>query len=119
MFRVGLKLRTAHGAYLSFELNNALLSRARTYLLKSLSVENLETLIVRAINTDVSLTSYDVQISPDLINILAKSAQGDARRCLNLLELSVDLGVNVDTGQCVIDRDVISEVIQGSLKRFV
>ncbi len=65
----------------SFELNNALLSRAAVYVLKPLEQETLLCLINKAL--------ADVSVSIDSPELIAQSCHGDARKCLNLLELAI------------------------------
>jgi putative ATPase len=67
----------------SFELNNALLSRARVYVLRALSDTQLEVLLQRA------LTSEAIAAAPEVLTQLARAADGDARRALNALEVGV------------------------------
>jgi len=98
----------------SFELNNALLSRARVYVLKSLSVEDLTNVINRAIKDKV--TGYgeqNIQITDHQIEMLAIAADGDGRRSLNLLENVVDIN-----GPGVIDDTIIEQVVQGHSRRY-
>jgi len=68
----------------SFELNNALLSRVKTYVLKSLAEEDLQTVITQALNTDAQLLQLDLAIDQVSLAMLARMADGDARRALNL-----------------------------------
>jgi putative ATPase len=72
----------------SFEVNSALLSRCQVYILKPLKKEDLENLIEHAIKTDAILSQKNISIKETeaLINL----SGGDARRLLNLLELTVD-----------------------------
>ncbi|MEN8179683.1 MAG: replication-associated recombination protein A [Pseudomonadota bacterium] len=98
----------------SFELNNALLSRARTYVLKSLTVENVQQIIQQAL-TDVErgLGERCLTMDAETCYLLAEAADGDARRVLNLLEIAADL-----TEDDAITRSVIEEVATGALRRF-
>ncbi|MFO6422033.1 replication-associated recombination protein A [Motilimonas sp. KMU-193] len=73
----------------SFELNNALLSRTRVYVLKPLEAKDLQSLIERAINTGFAQTK--VKLAPDVSNNIIQLAAGDARKVLNFIELMVDL----------------------------
>jgi putative ATPase len=102
----------------SFELNNALLSRARTYVIKRLEPEDLRTIIDSALS-DVGqgLGEYHLDISADLRDKLAQAADGDARRALNLLEIASDLATELD-GKRVIPETVLNEVIAGGTRRF-
>ncbi len=99
----------------SFELNNALLSRARVYVLKSLEADALKGLLLKRALADEpkGLGGMQLQIEDDALGLLAESADGDARRALNLLEIAADLaeeGVITDT--------VIREVAVGQVRRF-
>lgn len=101
----------------SFELNNALLSRARVYVLKHLSDDEIMQVLQRALQHHQGFPNKTIQISNDLLSILARAAEGDARRSLNLLELAVDLSDSQDGVTQVTERE-IGEVLQSSLKRF-
>ena len=114
----------------SFELNNALLSRVKTYVLKSLSVESLESVIRTALETDRQLAQQNIDIEDESVNLLAQVADGDARRALNFLEIACDLAEPVndnskhddaehdDTQKRVIDQQIIEDVTSQSLRRF-
>jgi len=97
----------------SFELNNALLSRARVYKLRALSEEELIAVLERG----AQAFDAPVLISDEARSILAHSADGDARRILNLLELAVDLAPASDT-EVLIDEAAVAEVMQGAARRF-
>ena len=102
----------------SFELNNALLSRARTYVLKRLEAEDLRRIIDAALSdTENGLGEYRLEISAGLRDRLAQAADGDARRALNLLEIASDLAEDLD-GRHVIPEAVLNEVIAGGTRRF-
>ncbi len=74
----------------SFELNAALLSRARVVVLQSLSAEDLVKLMRRALqDSEQGLGSSGVEVDDEAFEALAGLASGDARRALNLLELAV------------------------------
>ncbi|RLJ19498.1 recombination factor protein RarA [bacterium endosymbiont of Escarpia laminata] len=98
----------------SFELNNALLSRARTYVLKSLTKEDIKRIIRQALSEkERGLGERELQMDDDVCGVLAEAADGDARRALNLLEIASDLSEN-----SVIGKQVIEEVATGTLRRF-
>jgi putative ATPase len=102
----------------SFELNNALLSRARTYVLKPLSPEALRAIIDQAlIDVERGLGSRKLRMTPDLRDRLAAAADGDARRALNLLEIASDLVVSDAEGEYITEA-VLGEVISGGMRRF-
>ncbi|QMU60688.1 MAG: AAA family ATPase [Gammaproteobacteria bacterium] len=102
----------------SFELNNALLSRARTYVLKRLTHEDIQQCIEQAIqDKKQGLKGRVDEIEQEAKEILAISADGDARRALNFLEIAVDLlGESAD--KKIITKDIIQEVTSQSLRRF-
>ena len=79
----------------SFEVNNALLSRARVYVLKSLTEADLGKLLDRALaDVERGLGARQLSIAPEARDLLIGAADGDARRLLNLLETAADLAVN-------------------------
>jgi len=102
----------------SFELNNALLSRVRTYVLKRLDTASLRRIVDQALaDTERGLGARRVQLAPPLRDRLAEAADGDARRALNLLEIAADLAEPGEAGD-VIAEAVINEVVAGGLRRF-
>lgn len=102
----------------SFELNNALLSRARVYVLRSLDEEDLLTVL----NHGVTLLSDDLEQLLELEaaaqQLLIQFADGDARRLLNLLEQAVDFAEMTDEDRLVLTAEHCREVAQGGLRRF-
>ena len=98
----------------SFELNNALLSRARVYVLKALTGDELASLIERALHdADRGLGASGLELSEQGRRVLAEAADGDARRALNLLEIAAELE---EDG--VVPDAVIAEVASGQVRRF-
>jgi len=97
----------------SFELNNALLSRARVYVLKSLTDEDLLAVLKRALADESRGLGGAFSISDESLQLIAGAADGDARRSLNLLELAADLATDG-----VITDEVVAEVASGSRRRF-
>jgi len=99
----------------SFELNNALLSRLRVYVLQSLSNNDLAELIDRALTDKVAgLGSLSLIMSEESKNHLAELVDGDARRALTMLEIAADL---VEGNE--ITAELISEILSGgSTRRF-
>ncbi len=101
----------------SFELNNALLSRTRVYVLKSLEATDLREIIDRALNDgEVGLADRGIAFPDVLRGTLSEAADGDGRRVLNLLEIVVDLADS--KGQTSVDEDDLAEVLTGTLRRF-
>lgn len=98
----------------SFELNNALLSRTRTYVLKPVSSEEIKKVILRALEDDEQgLGKLNLNIDDDACQLLAQTADGDARRALTYLEIISDLAENNTIGRAVVE----NTVSQG-LRRF-
>ena len=102
----------------SFELNNALLSRCRVYVLKSLDSEQIKTVIQQALADQQSgLGERQLQLDDEALDLLASAADGDARRALNLLEITNDLAS--ESGDvAAIDRGVLEQVLVGDTRRF-
>jgi putative ATPase len=99
----------------SFELNNALLSRARTYVLKRLTEENLVQVLQQALqDAERGLGATGVTIDTAALEKIARAADGDARRALTLLEIAFDLA---EAGGRVGD-EIIAEIISGGVRRF-
>ncbi len=102
----------------SFELNNALLSRARVYVLKSLQAEDLVAVLKRALADEVAgLGRRKIKMDDALLYRLAQLADGDARRALNLLEIAADLSLEKD-GEQIISEAVLNDVLSTGLRRF-
>ncbi len=95
----------------SFELNNALLSRARVYRLQSLSTETLQA-ILRS-----SRDRLNVACDDTLLERLARAADGDARRALNFLELAMDMAYAAGHPEQLTDA-IIEEILSGQPRRF-
>lgn len=102
----------------SFELNNALLSRLRVYVLRTLELDELKNLINNALtNKEYGLGLRKIKITTEALDTLCKVADGDARRCLNILELAADLAKESD-GYEIIDPQVLKEILQEQINRF-
>ena len=70
----------------SFELNPALLSRCKVFVLHRLSKENLEVLLKRAMDSPKGFGNYEVDMPENTLRIIAEASKGDARSALNMLE---------------------------------
>ncbi|MDP1708124.1 MAG: replication-associated recombination protein A [Gammaproteobacteria bacterium] len=103
----------------SFELNSALLSRARVYVLKALQPSDIRQVVERALSDpEQGLGGQQLEMAEALRDRLALAADGDARRALNLLEIAADL-VEPQDGQAVITEELLNEVLSGgSTRRF-
>ncbi|QWF70256.1 replication-associated recombination protein A [Methylomonas paludis] len=102
----------------SFELTNALLSRLRVYVLRSIDAEDLNILIHRALTDQVhGLGSRHLSVEDAVVALIGKAADGDARRCLNILQIAADLA-ETRQGREVIDYEIVNEALQGHANRF-
>jgi putative ATPase len=102
----------------SFEVNNALLSRARVYVLKSLDAADLSKLLDRALtDRERGLGQMTLQIDAGARELLLAAADGDARRMLNLLETAADLSSPGESGRRL-DVDTMRAVIGSTYVRF-
>lgn len=102
----------------SFELNNALLSRCRVYVLRGLQPELLKNVLLQALNDkERGLGDHPIAIDDDTLMTLAQAADGDARKSLNLLEIAADLADD-DGDSKVINEQVVSEVLASDVRRF-
>jgi putative ATPase len=105
----------------SFEIIGALLSRARVYVLKALSVEELHRLLAEALSDrERGLGDTGLTIEPAALELLAHAGDGDARRALGMLELAAGLAAaGADAGG---DRRIslaqVQEVAGGGRRRF-
>ncbi|NBS25445.1 MAG: replication-associated recombination protein A [Gammaproteobacteria bacterium] len=103
----------------SFELNNALLSRARVYVLKSLDEKALAKILEQALNDKVrGLGNTSLLLTEKQKTLLVNAANGDARRLLNLLEVALDLFQEDNAGQKTLSDEALAQVLQGNAKRF-
>jgi len=101
----------------SFEIVGALLSRARVYVLKSLSAEELQTLLQTALtDAERGLGAQGLTVEPAALELLARAGDGDARRALNMLELAA--GVAVASGGGIISTALAQEIASGGRRRF-
>jgi putative ATPase len=103
----------------SFEVVSALLSRARVYVLKSLSVEDIAALLSSALADEQrGLGKEQITAEPDALELIARAADGDARRGLNMLELAASLVAASATGSHSLTVAIAQEVASGSRRRF-
>ncbi len=101
----------------SFVLNNALLSRARVYVLNALKQNDLLAVLEHALNDgERGLGTLGMAISEPIKQQFAHAADGDARRLLNLLEIAVELAAA--QGDQEITESCATEVLSGGVRRF-
>ena len=101
----------------SFALNNALLSRARVYVLTALTTNDLLAVIDKALTDQKrGLGSLAIEMANTTKQQFAQAADGDARRLLNLLDIAVEL--TISKGIQVINEAITKEVLSGGVRRF-
>lgn len=102
----------------SFELNNALLSRVRVYVLRSLSSKELQEILKTALeDNERGFGQQNIKMDEAVLEQLAKAADGDARRALNWLEIAVDLATQTDDG-LFIAKNILDEIATETTHRF-
>jgi putative ATPase len=107
----------------SFEVISALLSRARVYVLRSLTVDDILTVLRRALeDPERGLGARHLHADDEVLIALAHAGDGDARRALGMLEIVADLAAPVDSGKgdahAVITVEQVREVAAGGRRRF-
>ncbi|MEC9370975.1 MAG: AAA family ATPase, partial [Pseudomonadota bacterium] len=102
----------------AFELNNALLSRLRVYVLKPLVDIELRRVLDRALtDKEKGVGRMRVELSDSMVSALIRAADGDARRLLNFLEVAVQLGID-DDGNVRITEDMLPDITGATTRRF-
>lgn len=101
----------------SFALNNALLSRARVYVLNALNSDDLKIVIEQTLQDNVKgLGNMGITMTDTIKQQFADSADGDARKLLNLLEIAAELVTS--KGDTEITEAYAKEVLSGGVRRF-
>jgi putative ATPase len=95
----------------SFEVNSALLSRCKVFVLQGLSEENLVSLLRRALASPKGLAHLKLSVADAVLSKIAVYANGDARNALGTLETAVGYARKEEDGTLVIDDDVLAECI--------
>ena len=102
----------------SFEVNAALLSRSKVFVLRALTVGEIETILLRTLeDNERGLGREGVIVEPDAIRVIAMYANGDARSALNLLELSVSAAPEIG-GLRRVDAVRVGQAIQRRVLLF-
>ena len=94
----------------SFEVNGALLSRCKVFVLQSLSTDELTELLNRAVTDERGFGGQDIDIGPDIITMIAEFANGDARSALSTLEMAVLNGDVDDKGKITVSRETVENI---------
>lgn len=102
----------------SFELNNAILSRCRVYVLQSLTEDELKQVVNNALAADEVFKKQNILVDADALQIISRAAQGDARTALNLLEMAADIAEANPAGGLLISEKTLAHILQGNIHRF-
>ena len=92
----------------SFEINSALLSRCKVFVLQALTAEDLEGLLRRAVTDPRGFGNEKVNIAPELLHAIAVFANGDARTALNTLEMAV-LNGRRENGEVTVEKELLEQ----------
>ncbi len=84
----------------SFEVNSALLSRCKVFVLKGLTWEDIKKLLIQALESPKGFGGQNIRIEEDVIGMIASFANGDARMALSTLEMAV-LNGDMDSDGCI------------------
>ena len=95
----------------SFEINAALLSRCKVFVLKELTCEDLTGLLSRALTDKRSFGSSHVHMEPSLLSVIAAFADGDARTALNTLEMAVLNGEIAPDGSVTVTKETLEQCL--------
>ncbi|HET9108112.1 MAG TPA: replication-associated recombination protein A [Steroidobacteraceae bacterium] len=103
----------------SFEVVSALLSRARVYVLRPLTPEDVESMLRAALSDrERGLGNDGITAEPQALQLIATAADGDGRRALNMLELAAGLAGALESGARLITLALAQEVATGGRRRF-
>ncbi|MGH7552503.1 MAG: replication-associated recombination protein A, partial [Longimicrobiales bacterium] len=103
----------------SFEVTGALLSRCRVFVLQPLSPEDIRTLVGRALSdSDRGLGRLQLTIDDDAVDLLAREADGDARRALQALEAAAEYVVGNGGAGARLSAPVIADALQKRLAKY-
>ena len=93
----------------SFEINSALLSRCKVFVLQALKTEEVKFLLVRALSDSRGFGGQDIRISEDLLDMIANFANGDARNALSTLEMVVLNGELDSRGTVTVTKETVEQ----------
>ena len=101
----------------SFEVNSALLSRAKVFVLHSLTTDNIIQLLKQALKNPNAFPEFNIKISDEALRKIAIFGNGDARSSLNTLEIAV-LNGKKSGKTVVVDDDILSQLIDTKSLRY-
>ena len=94
----------------SFEVNGALLSRCRVFVLQPLSANHLLKMLRHALQSPKGFGDQEIEITDDLLNLIANFANGDARSALSTLEMVV-LNGDMQDGKVIVTKEILEQCI--------
>ncbi len=95
----------------SFEINSALLSRCQVFVLQALTADDLKVLLQRALEDERGFGNMEVRYEPDMLDLIANFANGDARSALSTLEMVVLNGDVGNDGSITVTRETLEQCI--------
>ena len=93
----------------SFEINSALLSRCKVFILKALEEDDLTEMLRRAVTSEKGLGNMNVKIEDEQLQLIARFANGDARTALNTIEMAVFNGKIQKDGAILVDDETLAQ----------
>lgn len=94
----------------SFEINNALLSRCKVFVLKALDINDILALLRRALESDKGFGKEKIKIDDKTLELIAAFANGDARNALNTLEMTLLNSPRID-GTITVEKSLVEQVV--------
>ncbi|WP_234122477.1 replication-associated recombination protein A [Clostridium hydrogenum] len=95
----------------SFEINSALLSRCRVFVLNALTDEDIVSLLKHALKDNRGFGTKNIKISNDLLHLISIYSNGDARTSLNVLEMAV-LSSKQENNTVILTKEIIEDCMQ-------
>lgn len=103
----------------SFEVNSALLSRSKVFVLESLTADHLIAIMRRAIeDSERGIAAANVRASDEMLHAIAVYSSGDARVALNTLELAAAVAEADSSGERVLTKEILTEAMQRAALRY-
>jgi putative ATPase len=102
----------------SFEVNSALLSRSKVFVLEALTADDLVAIMKRAFTDPLRGFDFPVQVSDDILQAIAVYASGDARIAWNTLELAVSIAVEDETNGRILTEETLREAMQRATLKY-
>ncbi|MBQ3472067.1 MAG: replication-associated recombination protein A [Clostridia bacterium] len=93
----------------SFEINSALLSRCKVFILKALEEDDLTEMLRRAVTSEKGFGNMNVKIEDEQLGLIARFTNGDARTALNTIEMAVFNGKIQKDGAILVDDETLAQ----------